>query len=1813
MTDESPQRSAVFRAGDLYWRKDGPSSHVLGQVLAVNADEGSVTFGLVDETTGKRIESSPPQVLDVATYPLFPANPLQTSCADMTSLRYLHEAALVKNLYDRWMSTDREAYTAMSNVLIAVNPLKYLPHPEKQIVVSQSLDKSPPHPYQVAESAYRQMRTVKQNQSIVISGESGAGKTETSKIILDYLADRSSLDAKGHASPEEEHAVLEHALGDRLMETIPILESFGNAKTHRNHNSSRFGKYMRLQFTPKDVSDKATVLRLSGASIDTYLLETSRLVMPPEGERNFHVFYELMRSATRRCCKSSTSVEDYMNTFTYLRSSQCLTADKIDDRANYQKLVAALDYVGIDADELFRVVAGLLHLGNVAFDEEDTNEGTTATLRASNGNGPDSPEVTSTHASVLDIAAELLGLHADELLNVMLSKKISRQNSSGGERMLRRQFSVYVVKKDVKQASYSRDTIAKMIYAQLFASLMRHCAETLEFNAALQDDLPYIGVLDIFGFEDFEPRNRNSLEQLLINFANETLQSMFNACILKAEQELYYAEDVYAPSNVNLAFAFGDAPNNPQPFTPAPHALVSYADNQECLSLIAGRYDSLFSTMDTVGKLAGASDKKLLDKFHQAFKKHPCYPMPHPKDATHAFCIQHYAGVVSYEIEAFVDKNNNVTSIQLQDLIASSSLKILGSPTSQADAPTLARNPGSISNTFAKQMKGLASELESTRCNFIRCIKPNAAMDPSRFDRDSVLSQLRCSGTVQACQVLQVGLPTRVAYRELKSIYSDILSKNVLEKFDGNDKLLAQGLCAILGFPADAFRLGESRLFFKAGQVDLLDRLVNATALIPASDLDKKLSHYVAKRHWLSAVTKVVVLRQFQKLFASARLRQKAILLQCFVRQRLARAKAAKLRQHARVAALWSRFRERLVVRAAFDGCNEEKMSLLQALMVAPRVSTSAKWLLTWLGPMQRALYVQKLGKTACVTYLAKRAFIQLLEQVREKRASVALQSQVRRYLAAKQVETMRKKLAAQKHWQRVRVMWKASICFFALYKRAHLVGLERDHELLTDENDALKAELATFERQVETLSTAASEHKATVEALEAKLSDVEHRYTSLKETLIERDATIEDLEEKLADADTTLEWTISKKDTAITTLQGQLAEMAAHLASLEASHAMCADKYDSAVAQHSSLVSSLEAKVAALDAEQLRTTAQLHEVTISLQAAQTAHDLKVSELADHHTAATTTATEFEKRLEEITAAKAAVETQVHEVTSALEAAEAKARDLEGAASEVLAMRATVAEQDLSRTEMVATIHFLEAKIVEAEQERDALQEKLVQARANHTAFEVEAEAQHVALEGQLHDAMEAHKAANDELALSVQALDAKLTESMAAHDASNVEHQATVDALQVAIAQHVADQEAALAAHEAATAAFEESLAHATARQEEAQATLDAAHAAHATAVAEHLATVAALEAKMTEHAITHDAVITQHAMSMEALEAQSAAQLTNISALEATVAGLEAEKAAQAEACATHCSDLVLAHEKAETLKGELMDVHAQLDLARAELQTTTDTMTAHAATIATLEATLLATDAAHIEAMATKNTELQHASNALKAALVDCDTKSTVIAELETSIADQHAKLQQAEADYASLEADLTSQLHALEGRVHDEVAAAALLLARIAALDAQLEASTFDNNQLEAERAACAHDLADRQARVSVLEAQVLALEAQVHSAEIESAATAQTLKEHTLALATADSSYKQLQEAYATKSAMAFELKLLVAERDFEINALKSERDGSSRTRLDSTQSWRSGFGDLPEQLEEEVKQQQELTKKIRQLVLQCRW
>ncbi|KAI9914297.1 hypothetical protein PsorP6_008317 [Peronosclerospora sorghi] len=1143
-----------LQIGELYWKQEGPFNWILGQVLTLDHEQQRATFRLVDEATGERLSASDdvPQtehVVDLRHASLFAANPLFYTAADMTSLRHLHEAAVAKNLEDRAVLKTQQPYTFMANVLIAVNPLRQVPDPDKLLFIGQSLDRCPPHPYNVAENAYRQLcavRAVMQNQSIIISGESGSGKTETSKIILDFLTMRavhnsalssasctsddemepeitaknrqimgcmdppgSSTAAMSYPQSSGKRKLSPVAIGERLMETIPILESFGNAKTHRNHNSSRFGKYMRLQFASE-------THELTGASIDTYLLEKSRLVFQPHGERNFHVFYELLHSEDTELLTNSFYLKPKKpDAYTYLNQSGCLRSDLIDDAENFCNLKSALQFIGIcdsAQHEIFRLVAGLLHLGNIKISQEDTEEGETACIRQDDVESQDA----------LRHASNLLGVSTEQLTECILLKRIMTRGS--------RRNSIYFIKRDVRNAVYSRDTIAKTIYESTFTWLMAECAAALDYDSFRSDVVPYIGVLDIFGFEDFEPKNRNSFEQLLINYANETLQSLFNTCIFEAEQELYMSEHIYQPINHSLSFPFVDHSFatmdadrvhdvSMEQLTPNGD-LVTYSDNRECLNLIASRHGGLFAAIDNVSRLPMPSDRKLNERLHTLFKRHLNFPTPHPKDLRDTFLIRHYAGTVSYTINSFVDKNNNIISEQFEELLKNSSSRVLQdvadnnsrhenrarSATKSASlcggsGSSKRLKGGSTSNLFSTQMKGLTTELEGTNCNFVRCIKPNTQMKAGHFERPFVVEQLRCSGTVQACEVLRVGLPTRILYAEVVDVYRNFLPYQIFSRFHSNEKLFTQAILWAYDFPTSAYRLGDTRLFFRTGKIDLLDRLLTPD---PTSidELVQQLLLYLRKKHWIGLISAIVTFNAFKSIFEDVRYRRRATMIQCMVRRSLAQKRVCRLRVQLNMHQLWSRMAHQAQIMRAYQDQHEDKLLLLDKLVVKTNLPKSQRWLLSWLGPLRRVIYMQKRWKKMMFQYTAKRSFLTLYDRVRRKRSALQIQCHVRAMLARIRFLKLKKKFVARHRWLVAYLNVKVFRVFARQLCVIHVIRLEKEHEQLknnmvavTDklnkaQDDARSAKLQLKQLQIsyEEVKAEAKQHQGLVKELEMTL-----------------------------------------------------------------------------------------------------------------------------------------------------------------------------------------------------------------------------------------------------------------------------------------------------------------------------------------------------------------------------------------------------------------------------------------------------------------------------------------------------------------------------------------------------------------------------------------------------------------------------------------------------------------------------------------------------------------------------------------------------
>ena len=441
--------------------------------------------------------------------------------------------------------------TYVANILIAVNPCKPVPKLYSADVMKSYKGKSlgimPPHVFALSDKAFRDMRTSKTSQSIVVSGESGAGKTETTKYIIRYLTSLGSADSS--VSNIEE----------RLVESNPLLESFGNAKTTRNNNSSRFGKFMEIHFNNKSA--------VSGGFVSHYLLEKSRIVSQSNEERNYHAFYRLTRAP--EAWRTKFQIKGPEN-YRYLKGS-CLD-DNLQDTAGFESLLVSMGRIGMSEEaksNVFRIVAGVLHLGNIDFKEKESTRGGSV--------------ISSDTTSELNVTAELFGLEADALVEALTTRVM--MTKGGGVKG-----TVIGVPLKPEQAANGRDALAKAIYSNLFDHIVNQVNECFPFSESAN----FIGVLDIAGFEYFK---HNSFEQFCINFCNEKLQQFFNDRIIKQEQALYEAE--------GLGVKF-----------------VEYVDNQDCIDLIEAKKTGILDLLDEECRLPSASVEHFTTAVYSTHKDH---------------------------------------------------------------------------------------------------------------------------------------------------------------------------------------------------------------------------------------------------------------------------------------------------------------------------------------------------------------------------------------------------------------------------------------------------------------------------------------------------------------------------------------------------------------------------------------------------------------------------------------------------------------------------------------------------------------------------------------------------------------------------------------------------------------------------------------------------------------------------------------------------------------------------------------------------------------------------------------------------------------------------------------------------------------------------------------------------------------------------------------------------------------------------------------------------------------------------------------
>ncbi|KAB2625769.1 myosin-8, partial [Pyrus ussuriensis x Pyrus communis] len=747
--------------GSHLWVEDPEEAWIDGEVVGVNNEEIEINC-----TSGKTVT-----VKASSVYPKDPEFP-QCGVDDMTKLAYLHEPGVLQNLKSRY--TINEIYTYTGSILIAVNPFRRLPHLYDNHMMEQykgvALGELSPHPFAIADAAYRQMINEGISQAILVSGESGAGKTESTKMLMRYLAHMGGRAVSEGRSVEQQ-----------VLESNPVLEAFGNAKTVRNNNSSRFGKFVELQF------DKTG--RISGAAIRTYLLERSRVCQVSDPERNYHCFYML-------CSAPPEDVEKYklgnLRTFHYLNQSNCYELDGVDDSEEYLTTRKAMDVVGISSDEqdaIFRVVAAILHLGNVNFAKE---------------NETDSSEPKDDKSRFhLRTAAELFMCDEQSLEDSLCKRVIVTRDETITKSL------------DPDSAAISRDALAKIVYSRLFDWLVNKINNSIGQDP---DSKNLIGVLDIYGFESFKT---NSFEQFCINLTNEKLQQHFNQHVFKMEQEEYTKEEI-------------------------DWSYIEFIDNQDILDLIEKKPGGIIALLDEACMFPRSTHETFSQKLYQTFKDHKRFNKP--KLSPTDFTICHYAGDVTYQTEFFLDKNKDYVVAEHQALLSASKCSFVSGlfpllPEESAKQSKFS----SIGSRFKQQLQSLLETLSAIEPHYIRCVKPNNQLKPAIFENSAVLQQLCCGGVMEAIRISCAGYPTRKTFAEFTSRFK-VLAPEVLngsvDEVTACKKLLQK-------VNLKGYQVGKTKVFLRAGQMAELDACRSEVLGRSASVMQRKVRSYLCRKKFV--------------------------------------------------------------------------------------------------------------------------------------------------------------------------------------------------------------------------------------------------------------------------------------------------------------------------------------------------------------------------------------------------------------------------------------------------------------------------------------------------------------------------------------------------------------------------------------------------------------------------------------------------------------------------------------------------------------------------------------------------------------------------------------------------------------------------------------------------------------------------------------------------------------------------------------------------------------------------------------------------
>lgn len=754
------EQAAVFDGKKTVWIPY-PGVEGYAQCEVQGADGDNVTVFVTHSKEEKVVKKTQCEQMNPPKY---------EKCSDMANLTYLNEASVLYNLRARYTAT--LIYTYSGLFCIAVNPYARLPIYNDTCIKmfrGKRRIEMPPHIFAIVDNAYQNMLQEHDNQSMLITGESGAGKTENTKKVIMYIAKvagQSSINKEKDTAPADgQKSKITGSLDEQIVEANPLMEAFGNAKTIRNNNSSRFGKFIRAHFSQTG--------KLAGADIESYLLEKNRVTFQLSAERNYHIFYQLLYCTSDEelatlCLPSRESCN-----YGYLKLGQP-TVDGIDDMEEFgltENAIIVLGFTPEERNSMFALTAGILNFSNIQLKERPRDE----------------------QAEIIDPAdgercAHLFGIGVTEFHKSLLKPRVKV-----GTEFVNKQQSM-------AQVHHAISALAKKLYEGMFLWQVMRINQALDTK---QKRAFFIGVLDIAGFEIFE---YNSFDQLCINLTNEKLQQFFNHTMFVLEQEEYKKEGLVWDT-------------------------IDFAMDLELTIQLIENPGGIFPILEEECIVPKANDDTYLAKLHKSHAgKHQSYGKPKAslKGKGGDFILHHYAGSVGYSVANWLEKNKDPINTDTAGWFSKSSNSLMALLFKDYNPDVKQQRKGSafmtVSLRHREALKALLTTLGNTTPHFVRCIIPNELKKPGMIDGDLTLHQLRCNGVLEGIRICRKGFPSRMPFNDFKQRYQILASAAVPQGFvDG--KVACEKLIDSLQLDESEFRIGHTKVFFKSGIVGELEDL----------------------------------------------------------------------------------------------------------------------------------------------------------------------------------------------------------------------------------------------------------------------------------------------------------------------------------------------------------------------------------------------------------------------------------------------------------------------------------------------------------------------------------------------------------------------------------------------------------------------------------------------------------------------------------------------------------------------------------------------------------------------------------------------------------------------------------------------------------------------------------------------------------------------------------------------------------------------------------------------------------------------------